>query len=113
VPAWKTQRRDLNKWSDDIGARSRKGKLEKGIEKGAAQDRRQDEQTGVTLACGEKERGYDRDQQCKYRGTAHCRDVSHNVEQPRRPDWSRQVRRMAKGDHQPAVERDRFSFGHF
>jgi hypothetical protein len=113
VPARKAQRRDLSKWSDDIGARSRKGKLEKGIEKGAAQDRSQDEQAGVAFACGKEERGYDRDQQCKYRGTAQCGDVSHNVEQPWRPDWSRQVGRMAKGDHQPAVECDRLSFGHF
>jgi hypothetical protein len=113
VPARKAQRRDLSELSDEIGTRSRKGKLEKGIENGAAQDRRQDEQTGATFAYGKKERGHNRDQQCKYRGTAQCGDVSHNVKQPWRPDWPRQVGRMAKGDHQPTVERDRLSFGHF
>jgi hypothetical protein len=113
VTTRKAQCRNLSEWSDDIGARSRKGQLEKGVENGAAQDRRQDEQTGVTFACGKKERGYDRDQQCEYRSAAQCGDVSHNVEQPWRPDWPRQVRRIAKGDHQPVVECDRFSFGHF
>jgi hypothetical protein len=53
VPARKAQRRDLSEWSDNIKARSRKRKLEEGIEKSATQDRRQDEQTGVTFACGE------------------------------------------------------------
>ena len=113
MPARKTQRRYLGEWGDDIRARSRKGKLEKGIEEGAAQNRRKDEQTGVTFACGKEERGYDGDQQRKYRGTAQCGDVSHNVEQPWRPDWTRQVGRVAKGDRQAAVERNRFSFGHF
>ncbi|WP_334367138.1 hypothetical protein [Bradyrhizobium sp. AZCC 1578] len=99
--------------SDEIGTRSRKGKLEKSIENGAAQNRRQDEQTGATFAYGKKECGHNRDQQCKYRGTAQCGDVSHTVKQPWRPYWPRQVGRMAKGDHQPTVERDRLSFGHF
>ena len=62
MPARKAQRGNLSEWSDDIGARSRKGQLEKGVENSAAQDRRQDEQTGVTFAGGKKERGYDRDQ---------------------------------------------------
>ena len=43
MPTRKAKCRDLSELSDDIGACSREGKLEKGIEKSAAQDRCQDE----------------------------------------------------------------------